>query len=251
MMTLNDWIGCAEETALRFELCPFPARKLHLLAAAFLRGVWDQLPSPHSRLAVEATEKFAAGRMSADALAWARSQAARESDETMWLADGSFDDYDLIDPCFCGCSEPRRTRYECRVARQGGILDGARDGIGDPAWVATAAAFHALRLKSPIVARDRTTTEWRGEWRSLFTTAREVLGDDSARPFNPAWRTSDVIALARGIYDDRAFDRLPILADALQDAGCDDSAILSHCRAKLESEHVRGCWAVDLAMGIT
>jgi hypothetical protein len=64
---------------------------------------------------------------------------------------------------------------------------------------------------------------------------------------NPAWRTSNVTALATAIYDDRAFDRLPILADALEDAGCDNSDLLSHCRQP--GEHVRGCWVVDLVLG--
>ncbi|HVL15106.1 MAG TPA: hypothetical protein VM529_21220, partial [Gemmata sp.] len=64
---------------------------------------------------------------------------------------------------------------------------------------------------------------------------------------DPAWRTSTVVALAEGIYDDRAFDRLPILADALQDAGCDSADILNHCRDA--GPHARGCWVVDLVLG--
>ena len=53
--------------------------------------------------------------------------------------------------------------------------------------------------------------------------------------------------VAATIYDDRAFDRLPILADALEDAGCDDHDILAHCRGP--GPHVRGCWVVDLVLG--
>jgi hypothetical protein len=64
--------------------------------------------------------------------------------------------------------------------------------------------------------------------------------------FAPAWRTTDVMLLARGIYDEKAFDRMPILADALQDAGCDNDDILNHCRNG--SVHVRGCWVVDLVL---
>jgi hypothetical protein len=64
---------------------------------------------------------------------------------------------------------------------------------------------------------------------------------------NPRWLTSTVVALAEGIYVDRAFDRLPILADALQDAGCDSADILAHCRS--DGPHVRGCWVVDLILG--
>jgi hypothetical protein len=65
--------------------------------------------------------------------------------------------------------------------------------------------------------------------------------------FNTAWRSPDAVGLARAIYDDRAFDRLPILADALLDAGCDDEDILNHCRSS--GPHVRGCWVVDLVLG--
>jgi hypothetical protein len=71
-------------------------------------------------------------------------------------------------------------------------------------------------------------------------------------PFRPitadaAWLTPTAVSLAQAIYDDRAFDRLPILADALEDAGCDNADLLNHCR--LPGEHVRGCWPVDLLSG--
>jgi hypothetical protein len=66
---------------------------------------------------------------------------------------------------------------------------------------------------------------------------------------DPAWRTSDAVALAAGIYTEEAFDRLPILADALMDAGCSDERILSHLRSA--GPHVRGCWVVDLVLGKT
>ena len=65
---------------------------------------------------------------------------------------------------------------------------------------------------------------------------------------NRSWRTSTVVALAKGIYQDRAFDRMPILADALQDAGCTNEDILQHCRDP-KQVHVRGCWVVDLVLG--
>src|SRR6266542_3255603 len=60
---------------------------------------------------------------------------------------------------------------------------------------------------------------------------RDIIGNPF-RPitFDPTWRTSDVMLLAQGIYDERAFDRMSILADALQDAGCNSDDILSHCR---------------------
>ena len=56
-----------------------------------------------------------------------------------------------------------------------------------------------------------------------------------------------VVSLAEGIYADRAYDRLPVLADALRDAGCEDPDVVSHCRGP--GSHVRGCWVVDLVLG--
>jgi hypothetical protein len=59
--------------------------------------------------------------------------------------------------------------------------------------------------------------------------------------------TSTVLALAQGIYESRDFSAMAILADALQDAGCDSAEILDHCRGP--GPHVRGCWVVDLVLG--
>jgi hypothetical protein len=64
---------------------------------------------------------------------------------------------------------------------------------------------------------------------------------------DPSRLPASVVALAEGIYGQRAFDQMPILADALQDAGCDNEDILNHCRQP--GEHVRGCWVVDLLLG--
>jgi hypothetical protein len=50
------------------------------------------------------------------------------------------------------------------------------------------------------------------------------------------------------MYESRDFSAMPILADALQDAGCDSDAILAHCR-DVKQVHVRGCWVVDLVLG--
>jgi hypothetical protein len=81
---------------------------------------------------------------------------------------------------------------------------------------------------------------------------RDIFGN----PFRPqpsidssrlSWNGGTVGKLAQAIYDDRAFDRLPILADALEEAGCTDADILNHCRQP--GEHVRGCWVVDLLLG--
>ena len=86
---------------------------------------------------------------------------------------------------------------------------------------------------------------------SLRFRQAHVLRDIVGCPFRPgvfesAWRTTTVAALAEAIYADSAFDRLPILADALEDAGCTSTEVLEHCRQP--AEHVRGCWVVDLTL---
>jgi hypothetical protein len=81
----------------------------------------------------------------------------------------------------------------------------------------------------------------------MCAVLREIIGN----PFRTAtvassWVIGNVVGLAEAIYADRAFDRLPLLADALEDAGCSDAAILDHCRQP--GEHVRGCWVIDLLL---
>ncbi|VTU01523.1 Uncharacterized protein (Fragment) OS=uncultured bacterium PE=4 SV=1 [Gemmataceae bacterium] len=83
----------------------------------------------------------------------------------------------------------------------------------------------------------------------IIDLMHEVIGN----PFWPVvfsskWRTSTAVAIAQGMYESRDFGAMPILADALQDAGCDSDDVLDHCRDP-ERVHVRGCWVVDLVLG--
>jgi hypothetical protein len=85
----------------------------------------------------------------------------------------------------------------------------------------------------------------RAEMRGLI---RDVFGN----PFRPAaldaaWRTSPTVGLARSMYESRNFGTMPILADALEEAGCNNPDMLTHCREP--GNHVRGCWVVDLVLG--
>ncbi|VTT98566.1 Uncharacterized protein (Fragment) OS=uncultured bacterium PE=4 SV=1 [Gemmataceae bacterium] len=78
---------------------------------------------------------------------------------------------------------------------------------------------------------------------------RDIFGNPF-RPvaFDPAWRTSTAVSLAKHMYESRDFSAMPILADAIQDAGCEAEALLAHCRDP-KQVHVRGCWVVDLVLG--
>jgi len=96
---------------------------------------------------------------------------------------------------------------------------------------------------------------WRGNKDAdaiMCDLARDIFGNPylPARNVGPGWlRSNDRITskLAITIYDNRAFHRLPLLADALEDAHCTDAELLGHLRGP--GPHVRGCWAVDLVLG--
>ena len=95
---------------------------------------------------------------------------------------------------------------------------------------------------------EATAAEKAGERAGQAGLLRDIFGS-RLRPVtaDPRWRTPTATGLAGAIYAERAFDRMPILADALADAGCDDADVLSHCRG--DGPHVRGCWVVDLLLG--
>jgi hypothetical protein len=116
------------------------------------------------------------------------------------------------------------------------------------AYEAIAGACEFTHETEGKVAADAVELRWTPDAVRLF---RDVFGNPF-RPVTPgpswlSWNDGTMPKMAQAIYDERAFDRLPILADALEDAGCTDAAILDHCRGG--GEHVRGCWVVDLLLG--
>ncbi|HKB40341.1 MAG TPA: hypothetical protein VKD72_28180 [Gemmataceae bacterium] len=111
-------------------------------------------------------------------------------------------------------------------------------------------AWEVARL-GPLVAGRWEGEEVKCEQAAQCDLLREVVGNPFRRvlvdPSWLRWNGGTIRNLAQPIYADRAFDRMPILADALEDAGCEDRALLEHCRSP--GPHVRGCWALDLLLG--
>jgi hypothetical protein len=118
-----------------------------------------------------------------------------------------------------------------------------------PRWLL--AATVADTVVAAVMPTGMTTAEAKVRARKqLVSLFCDLVGNPfSPGGVDPAWAASNmstVQRLAQAIYDDRAFDRLPILADALEDAGCTNQEILAHCRSG--GDHVRGCWVVDLLL---
>jgi hypothetical protein len=130
---------------------------------------------------------------------------------------------------------------------------------GTPAeWAASAPVFllnpsageftETAPIRAAIALEKGGVTTQDAEERVQFELLRDIFGSPfRSVSFDPAWRTSAVVSLARSMYDSLDFSTIPILADALQEAGCENVGILNHCRSA--GPHVRGCWVVDLALG--
>ena len=116
--------------------------------------------------------------------------------------------------------------------------------------------YQAAVYTAHFAARDAGWAgpgDWATQHGAELEAQAELVRDIFGNPFRKrpkvkkAWLTDTALTLARQMYESRDFGAMPILADALQDAGCNSEDILSHCRG--EGSHVRGCWVVDLVLG--
>jgi hypothetical protein len=228
----QDWLACADPHAMLPHLrVKASTRKLRLLAAACCRRIWHVLLDERLQRAVEVAERSADGAASTKELAAARAATravgglAYESSvvRAVWSA----------------------TRRDIRPAVSVACL-AANMALGKYLSCTRLGKKWSVGVTEPLV--PHYTADAKEEEKKQAVLVRDIFGN----PYRPvtlasAWRTANVVALAQSIYDERAFDRLPILADALEDAGCDNAEVLNHCRRP--SVHVRGCWAVDLLLG--
>ncbi len=101
-------------------------------------------------------------------------------------------------------------------------------------------------------AHGHTSLPHRTAWETEAGLLRDIFGPLAVGPVTIAphvleWNDRLVVRLTGGIYEEKAFGRLPVLADALLDAGCDNEDVLSHAREQVTG-HVRGCWLLDLLL---
>jgi hypothetical protein len=210
VLTAEQWDAWRDPKPMLDE-CEGQDRKLRLFACACARRVWHLMPDKMFHDAVELAERLAEGGATG--------------------------------------KERKALKGKCEAAHPG------------PLWtIASAAATHCLASAAPTAAWNggratavaeagaREGPEWEAARARQADLAREIFGN----PLRPvrvdpawlAWNGRTVPQVAERIYRSGSFTDLPVLADALEEAGCDNAELLSHPREA--REHVRGCWALDL-----
>jgi hypothetical protein len=126
-----------------------------------------------------------------------------------------------------------------------GILVGGHGNMAENCMFWVECAYILSKGLAESCHDETVEPEIRGPMSNLL---RDIFGNPF-RPvtFDPAWRTADTSGIAARMYESRDFSAMPILADALEEAGCTNPDILLHAREP--GVHVRGCWVVDLVLG--
>jgi hypothetical protein len=246
-MTEQEWLACTDpQKMLEFLRLDrgqtrrkSGRRKLRLFACACLRGIWPLLRKAGSRQAVEVAERFADGLASDQELKEAFDKA-RTALEYRELG-----------------KSPYWQSSEAAVH-----VPARQFSVGNHASVSHASGSAALAWALGRVGPGRGANRGRRVFRekqARLAAHSDWLLDIFGNPFrpvaiNPAWLTPAVVAVARAAYNKRQLPagtldpaRLAVLADALEESGCQEASILEHLRGP--GPHVRGCWVVDALLG--
>lgn len=212
-MTETEWQRCLNPYNMLNELSPYNRRKVIFLCSACCRRVADLLNAAQ-RHAIESAERKADDCLPLDPYEqpdWSQSELMIRDQRAT---------FDL------------QSMHAQTMVRS--ILDYLQSGdIGDAGGVLSGSSY--------------LTKDVPREWEFQSNLIRCIFGNPFRWvAFAPSWVTSTVHALADQMYESRDFGTMPILADALQDAGCDSDDILDHCRGS--RPHARGCWVVDLIL---
>jgi hypothetical protein len=222
-MTEAEWDACTDPAPMLDTLRgKVSERKWRLLCCACCRRVWRLLRDRRHRAAVAAAERLADGGISPE--------------ELVPIADASYS------------ASFHRSPYKGGAAH---LLVRHFSSYDD--WDET---YRCPPLDNTVMATEMVAARSRAKERSAQAAlVRDVFGNPfRAVIVDPAWPTATVLALAGAAYQEQLLpsgeldlQRLAVLADALEEGGCDDQEILAHCRAA--GPHVRGCWLVDALLG--
>ncbi len=212
-MTENEWLTASDPLPmLQFLQGRVSGRKLLRFAIACCWPVWPFQERRRARHAVELTDRYADGQILVEVIASLRDT---------WDWGGNAAVNELLEVA---------QRVPIRAASRPAAPP---DDLVSRVIECAAHASHWIR---------RQGADSRSGW------LRDIVGNPF-RPvvFDATWRTPAAVALARTVHEERCFEELPLLADALEEAGCTDAQVLSHCRGG--GEQVRGCWVVALVLG--
>jgi hypothetical protein len=235
-MTEAAWLACEDPNSLLDFRHPTQddadsIRRLRLLACACCRLLWVEIPSDAAELLALA-ERHADGKLKngKEKLPSKTSQLSGIDARFRAVQSAAFryDRVDLLREAIRNAQDI--VVWEAREARFGHLHD----------WEQNELPYEAYQqVMGPAKAAIRA---------AQMAILRDIFGNPF-RPvtFAPEWRTDTARALAQQMYESRDFSAMPILADALQDAGCDSADILNHCRGP--GLHVRGCWCIDAVLG--
>jgi hypothetical protein len=245
-MTETEWMECTDpRLMLAFVRGEVSQRKMRLFACACCRRSWQFCSDVRAQRAVELSERWADDPNLAD--------EAQEQELAIW----NEHPLEIV-------STEERTLWAASASLWADAGTGARYAVSVLSVISetqnsTCANDLRCLLGTPIPPTAARPGLFRVAAAGLLKAfSGSPMSPKSASPtrqpfvplsvyIDPRWFTSTVVDLANAIYDERAFDRMPILADALMDAGCDNDEIIAHCWG--EGAHVRGCWVVDLILG--
>ena len=245
-MTEAEWLSCTDPEPMLQLLRPNASdRKIRLFAVACCRRVWPSLEPEEFRDAVLNAEAFADGGVDRDAMREAHHKALAIFPNLHGKDNGP--GAALTASGFPG---PKKSIWH-RIA----------DALDDPWWEdefdkgdrlapAFVTARHAARAASDLQGErnvlDSPVTMAEHEVQAGLV--RCIFGNPfRPRPARDAWANNEVRTLADSIYTEHAFDRMALLARALEASGCTNADVLEHCRSS--AGHARGCWVLDLLLG--
>jgi hypothetical protein len=227
-VTEAEWLASGDSDPMLHAL-EARGRKIRLYALACCRRIWDRLDDATRSLVLAAEQYSDGGGSGSDLLNASRllQEQGPPYPSPGWHAVRA-----VIDAACPRSLEPHG-EYSIRQALEVG-RDVARSLL-PPESTRRSIDYWEVR-------------EWKVEAAGQAALVRDIFGNPFCPvAFSPAWRTDTAVTIAQQMYESRDFAAMPILADALQDAGCDSDDVLNHCRG--EEPHVRGCWVVDLVLG--
>jgi hypothetical protein len=240
-MTEAEWLTCTDpQPMLRFLRGQSSERKLRLFAVACCRRLGEFLLDERVRSAVEVAERFADGTVGQEA----REDAKNEADEAaLELLDDVEERRIVKSYAFWSAARAAHAAVCTAADPDGPLAERAAE---------VAAAGVECYVRDELHDSENAPAALQAEKVTQAELVRDLFGPLPFRTvtINPlwlAWNGGTVVKLAQGIYDDRGFDRLPVLADALEEASCTDPDLLGHCREP--GPHVRGCWILDRLLG--